>query len=60
METVTLTQTIKGYGKGWKGLWEHFINLLTGYKKTPAHDHELSISFNHSGCVHGVALKPKE
>lgn len=59
METCTLQQTIKGYSKGWKGLWEHFISLITRYKKLPIHDHIVILSFKHTGYVDNVIIKER-
>lgn len=60
MKNITLHQTIKGYSMGWKGLWEHFINLLgVGCWKIPMHDHELIIKCSHSGIIDTITVRKK-
>jgi hypothetical protein len=60
MKLITLEQTVKGYSKGWKGLWEHFLHLIRRERFLPIHNHVLIISLILYGSSYINNIEVKE
>ena len=48
-QEVKLRQIVQGYRPGWRGVYNHAVNVLTGRRNTIDVDHVITLSFQMKG-----------